>query len=200
MVMAGAYAMGLAVTAHCTAGMLLGHGGGFPGYGTFILMSPDLGLGVFAFTNHTYGGPSRVVWEAMARLIASGHFEAEGAYLEPDPGLRRAYRGVQDIYRRGEIEGDGIRFTNNFFLDRSRERWNRQLATLRETAGACKSDVELEHDRRLSGEFTWHCETARITGSLILSPISPAAIQYLQLRAITLGADGREIVADYDFH
>ena len=198
--MASAYAMGLSVTAHCTAGMLLGHGGGFPGYGTYVLMSPEQGWGVFAFTNHTYGGPGRVVWEAAAELIDSAHFEPDGQYLEPDAGLTRAYAGVQEIYRRGDIDGGGVRFANNFFLDRSRERWNRQLGALKETAGECKTDMALEHDGRLSGEFNWECETARVTGYLFLSPVSPAAVQYLHMRAITLAADGREIIIDHDFH
>jgi hypothetical protein len=198
--MAGAYAMGLSVTAHCTAGILLSHGGGFPGYGSYVLMSPEQGWGIFAFTNHTYGGSAGIVWEAAAQLIASAHFEGDGYHLEADAGLTRAYAGVQEIYRRGDIDRGGVRFAGNFFLDRSRDRWNRQLAALQETAGECKTDAALEHDGRLSGEFTWDCETARITGYLSLSPVSPAAVQYLHLRAITLDEDGREIVTDHDFH
>lgn len=199
-VMAGGYAMGLSVTVHCKAGILLGHGGGFPGYGTYVLMSPEQGWAVFAFTNHTYSGPGKVVWEAAAHLIDSVHFAGDGHYLEPDADLTRAYAAVQEIYRRGDIDGSGVRFANNFFLDRSRNRWNRQLESLQETAGECKTDAALEHAGRLSGEFTWECETARLTGYLILSPVRPAAVQYLHLRAITLGADGREIVIDHDFH
>lgn len=198
-VMSSAYGMGLSVTSHCTAGILLGHGGGFPGYGTYVLMSPEQGWGVFAFTNHTYGGPGRIVWEAAARLIDSGHFEADRV-LEADPGLTSAYAGVREIYRRGDIDAGGVPFANNFFLDRSRKRWNRQLEGLKNTAGRCNTDAALEHDGRLSGEFTWRCETARVAGYLILSPVGPAAVQYLHLRAVTLDGDGREIVTDYDFH
>lgn len=199
-VMAGGYAMGLSVTSHCTAGMLLGHGGGFPGYGSYVLMSPEQGWGIFAFTNHTYGGPGRIVWEAAARLIDSGHFASGGHYLEADPGLMRAYDAIRTIYGRSDIDAGDVRFANNFFLDRSRERWNRQLEALKKTAGECDTESALENDGRLSGEFTWNCETARVAGRLALSPIGPAAVQYLHLRAVTLGGDGREVVIDYDFH
>jgi len=199
-VMAGGYAMGLAVTAHCNAGLLLGHGGGFPGYGSYVLMSPEQGWGVFAFTNHTYAGPSRIVWEAAAALIDSGHFDDDGHYLEPDEGLAQAYAGLKEIYPQSDIDAGDVRFANNFFLDRSRDRWNRQLRSLRQTAGDCATEATLEHDGRLSGEFTWECETARVTGYLVLAPVRPAAVQYLHLRAVTLGADGREIVIDHDFH
>jgi CubicO group peptidase (beta-lactamase class C family) len=199
-VMASGYSMGLFVAVHCTAGIMLGHGGGLPGYGSYVLMNPEQGWGIFAFTNHTYAGPGRVVWEAAAQLIDSAHFEADGLDLEAAPALVRAYAGVQEIYRRGDIDGGEVRFANNFFLDRSRERWNRQLESLAATAGTCDTATPLEPEGRLSGVFTWVCETARVSGKLDLSPMSSHEIQYLHLRAITLGEDGREIVIDHDFH
>lgn len=198
--MAGAYGMGLSVTAHCTAGLLLSHGGGFPGYGTYVLMSPEQGWGIFVFANHTYAGPSSVAWEAAAKLIASGHFRNDTYPLQPDAELIRAYKAIKNIYRELDIAGSDLRFANNFFRDRSKERWNRQLASIRQTAGACDTRAELKHDGRLSGAFTWTCETARVAGRLVLSPVRPAAVQYLQLRTIELDEDGREIILDHDFH
>lgn len=199
-VMGSAYANGLSVTAHCTAGLLIGHGGGFPGYGTYVLMNPGMGFGMFAFVNHTYGKPHRVVWEAVARLIDSGHFAADRHYLESDPGLMQAYAGIQAAFREKDIEAGDLQFANNFFLDRSRQRWNQQIDALNSEAGECETGAVLENDGRLSGKFEWVCETARIRGRLVMSPISPPAVQYLKLHTITLDNDGREIVTDYDFH
>lgn len=59
---AAGYAMGLAISDHCKLGLVIGHGGGFPGYGSYVLMAPEKGFAVFAFTNNTYASVQSSVW------------------------------------------------------------------------------------------------------------------------------------------
>ena len=53
------YGMGLRVGADCDLGFTLAHGGGYPGYGSYMLLLPDQDVGIFAFANGTYAGAGR---------------------------------------------------------------------------------------------------------------------------------------------
>ncbi len=41
--------MGMIAATDCDLGLTLGHGGGYPGYGSYVLLLPDYGVGIFAF-------------------------------------------------------------------------------------------------------------------------------------------------------
>jgi serine-type D-Ala-D-Ala carboxypeptidase/endopeptidase len=50
------YGGGLRVGDDCALGRVAFHGGGYPGYGSHMIIAPDRGWGVFVFTNRTYAG------------------------------------------------------------------------------------------------------------------------------------------------
>ncbi|OWY59091.1 penicillin-binding protein, partial [cyanobacterium TDX16] len=50
---AGAYGMGLQANTDCELGNWLAHGGGYPGYGSYMILLPDRRTGLFAFSNRT---------------------------------------------------------------------------------------------------------------------------------------------------
>ena len=49
--------MGFYAATDCELGLTLSHGGGYPGYGSHVLLLPDYGVGIFALANRTYAGP-----------------------------------------------------------------------------------------------------------------------------------------------
>ncbi|HKR24388.1 MAG TPA: serine hydrolase domain-containing protein, partial [Allosphingosinicella sp.] len=69
---ASAYGMGLRIAQDCDLGLTLAHGGGYPGYGSYLLLLPERGVGVFAFANRTYAGPSPPVWASALALQRAG--------------------------------------------------------------------------------------------------------------------------------
>ncbi len=69
---AGAYGMGMNVAVDCELGLTLSHGGGYPGYGSHVLLLPDYGVGIFALANRTYAGPRDPVWDAAVALRRAG--------------------------------------------------------------------------------------------------------------------------------
>ena len=69
---AGAYGMGMSVVVDCELGLTLSHGGGYPGYGSHVLILPDFGVGIFALANRTYAGPRAPVWDAAVALLRAG--------------------------------------------------------------------------------------------------------------------------------
>jgi D-alanyl-D-alanine-carboxypeptidase/D-alanyl-D-alanine-endopeptidase len=66
------YGMGMWVAADCDLGLTLSHGGGYPGYGSHVMLMVDHGVGVFALANRTYAGPSAAVWDAAVALNDAG--------------------------------------------------------------------------------------------------------------------------------
>ena len=193
------YSMGLGINRHCDAGLILTHGGGFPGFGSYVALMPDSGIGVFAFANRTYAEAYGPVWDAAIKLSKSG-LAAEPAAISPDPKLQAAYEGVAKVYNASDISSGGVEFEDNFFLDRSVDRWNRQIAGINSIAGKCDTAAPLETDGSLSGSFDWNCENARITGVVTLSPVRKEEIQYLHLRLVRRDENGRDLITDFDFH
>ena len=179
-----AYGMGMNVAVDCDLGFTLSHGGGYPGYGSHVLLLPDRGIGIFAFANRTYAGPSAPVWDAAVALNKAGLLKTDRA-LPLGEDLAHAYRAAGAIYATGDVAAGKQLLAMNFLLDRSAEGWARDLAKLKGQVGDCDTSVALTATGALSGDFTWRCTHGRVKGSLELAPTRPPRIQELQLAPIT---------------
>lgn len=175
------YGMGLWVTADCELEFALSHSGGYPGYGSHMMLLPEHGVGVFALANRTYAGPSGAVWAAAAALHQAGFLEARATPVSDD--LAKAYRTIAAIYEQGDVAAGKDRLAMNFLLDRSAEVWKRELAGLRKKVGACDATAPVTATGAQSGEFTWRCAHGRVTGRVLLAPTRPPLIQAIELAA-----------------
>ena len=179
---AAAYAMGLRVAQDCTLGLTLAHGGGYPGYGSYMLLLPDYGVGLFAFTNRTYTAPVPAVWNAAMAIHGAGLLERRT--IPVSAALDHAYRAAGAIYAAGNLQpGQGL-LAMNFLMDRSPENWARVLSQLRTQVGACQTDSPIRANGALAGEFAWTCERGRMEGRVLLAPTAPPGIQALNFRPI----------------
>ncbi len=174
------YGMGMLAVTDCDLGFALVHGGGYPGYGSYVLLLPERGVGIFAFANRTYAGPSAAVWTAAAALNRAG--------LLPDPrpipvsaALAQAYRGAATIYAAGDVRAAGDGLAMNFLLDRAAQGWTEDLAKLKAQVGDCDTSSAVNATGALTGSFTWRCTHGRLQGSLELAPTPVPAIQQLKL-------------------
>lgn len=179
---AAAYGMGMISAADCELGFTLSHGGGYPGYGSFVLLLPDQGIGIFAFTNRTYTGASGVVWDAAMALHDAGALK--GRSLPASDTLDSAYSAAAAIYRAGDVTAASNALATNFLMDRSAENWKAELSRLKQEVGDCDTDAPIAVTGALSGKFEWRCTTGRIEGSLLLAPIPQTAIQKLELKVV----------------
>ncbi len=177
--LATSYGMGFIVSVGCDFGVTLSHGGGYPGFGSHVLLIPQKGLGVFALTNRTYGGPSGAVWDAAAALTKADLFKDRPLPVSDD--LARAYSAVGAIYKSGSIAGSQNQLAMNFLMDRDAAGWSRDLATLKKAVGDCDTVADIAATGSLAGEFKWRCTRGRVTGSLLLAPTNPATIQQIKL-------------------
>ena len=179
---ASAYGMGLRVALDCDLGLTLAHGGGYPGYGSYVLLLPEQGVGIFAFANRTYAGPSPPVWAAALELHRAGLLPSRTRPVSD--ALALMYHVAGDIWQRGTLAGAQGRLAMNFLLDRSAENWARELARLKAEAGECETDAPIVANGALSGNFAWTCAHGRIEGQLLLAPTVQPSIQALRFRVV----------------
>jgi serine-type D-Ala-D-Ala carboxypeptidase/endopeptidase len=177
----GIYAAGLASSDDCVLGRVLYHGGGFPGYGSHMLLVPDAGVGIFAFSNRTYAGPSAPVWDAATALWQAGFIKRRD--LDVSPLLADGYAAAKAIWSDGGISSQSSRLAMNFTMDRSPDNWAKLLAETKAKSGECDTNVPIIPTGDLAGRFSWTCKTGKINGTLLLAPTADAQIQALGFEA-----------------
>ena len=180
---AQAYAMGLIQAHDPDLGNTLSHGGGYPGYGSHMMLMPEHGVGIFVFTNRTYNGGSGAAWDAAVALHRAGALLGRSIPLSEQ--LAAGYRAAGAVYRAGDVAAAGNLLAMNFLMDRSRDNWRRELAKLRDEVGQCDTASPINATGALAGTFSWRCEHGRVNGSLLLAPTNPAGIQALRLSVVT---------------
>jgi CubicO group peptidase (beta-lactamase class C family) len=177
-----AHGMGLRVSADCELGQVLAHGGGFPGYGSYMILLPERGLGLFAFANRTYAGPSAPLLEAANLLVRAGEASVRETPVSDDLGS--AYASAAAIWTAGDVMVAQDRLAMNFLMDRSAENWRTALSAARAEAGDCVTDAPITATGALSGSFDWTCANGRITGRILMAPTNPWSIQALNYRLV----------------
>jgi len=178
-----AYAMGFTAATDCELGLTLSHGGGYPGYGSHVLLLPDYGVGIFALANRTYAGPRAPVWDAAVAMLRAGELVARPQPVSP--ALATSYAVVAKIFQAGAVTAGGDVLAMNFLMDRDAEHWARDIAALKAQVGACDTSAPVSPTGLLSGDFTWTCATGRVRGSVLLAPTPEPRIQALSLTRAT---------------
>ncbi len=180
--LAAVYGMGMTVASDCDLGLTLGHSGGYPGYGSYVLLLPEQGVGIFAFSNRTYDAPEAQVWDAAATLHEAGALGTGDT--TSNPLLVDAYKAVVAIYEAGDATAGGNRLAMNFLMDRSADAWRKELSSLRLKVGRCETGAPLTAVTAMSARFTWSCARGKVEGRFLLAPTPQASIQELKLSAV----------------
>jgi len=171
--------MGFILSLDCDLGPILTHSGGYPGFGSHLLLIPEKSVGVFAFANRTYSGPTMAVRFAALELDRAGLLT--GRAIPVSKPLAEAYDAAKAIYRAGDLRPGKKMLAMNFLLDRSEENWALELARLKQQSGTCSRDAPIVANGVLTGAFSWTCENGTIGGRLLLAPTAPPGIQALRL-------------------
>jgi CubicO group peptidase (beta-lactamase class C family) len=179
---AAAYAMGWRVAQDCDLGLTLAHGGGYPGYGSHVMLMPNHGVGVFALSNRTYAGPSAPAWDSAVAMEEAGLLT--GRAVAVTPAVADAVAAVRAAYAAGTLVPLDGKLAMNFLLDRSAANWAAELAKLRGAVGDCPSAEPLAPTGAMSTSFRLNCSKGQLDGMLLLAPTTPATIQGLRFRVV----------------
>lgn len=170
------YAMGWSVTEACGLGLVVGHTGGYPGYGSAVTLLPDYGIGVFAFSSLTYGNVSTPTNQAARVLERAGALHERPTPVSP--GLAAVYDAARAVWRVGAITAAPL--ANNVLLDRDEAAWSRQLASLKSQVGECPAGEPIDPLSAMEGLFEWACERGAVVGRVQRSPELEVRIQALE--------------------
>ena len=173
-----AYGMGMRVTPDCDLGLTLAHGGGFPGYGSFVVLAPERGIAAFAFTNKTYTAPAVPVWQSLWSLARAGAAEPRAAPL--NPLLAQMQDAARAAYAAGDLKPLDGKLAMNFLMDRDAAHWRAEFARIKGLVGDCPTVEPLFPTGNLSTAFRWNCTKGKLDGQILLSPTNPPAIQALR--------------------
>jgi hypothetical protein len=174
---ASTYAMGFYAATDSDLALTLSHGGGYPGYGSHVLLLPEYGVGIFAFANRTYAGPRAPVWDAAVTLLRAGRLKPRTA--APSAALTAAYAAAVKIFTAGSVTAAGDVLAVNFLMDRDAEHRARDIAALKAEVGTCETTPSIAPTGALTGDFTWTCDRGRVRGQILLAPTPAPRIQSL---------------------
>ena len=177
-----AYGMGWRVAQDCELGLTLAHGGGYPGYGSHVMLMPETGTGVFALANRTYAGPSAPAWDTAVAMDKAGLLA--GRETPVSSVLADMFAAARAAYAAGNLTPLDGKLAMNFLLDRSAQNWAAELSRLKTEVGACPTAEPLAPTGAMSTAFRLNCEKGKLDGTLLLAPTTPVAIQALRFSVV----------------
>ena len=177
-----AYGMGMIVIRDCALGLTLSHGGGFPGYGSYLLLAPERRAAIFGFVNRTYSGPAEAIWTSLLAIDNQGMVPPSKREVAPLLSSFQTY--AFNAYKAGDLAPLQGKLAMNFLMDRSAENWTAELAKIHKQVGQCTSAEPLFATGALTTAFRWNCERGHINGQILLAPTKPPTLQALRLMPI----------------
>ncbi|HET9654614.1 MAG TPA: serine hydrolase domain-containing protein [Kineosporiaceae bacterium] len=205
------YGYGLVVEHDPAHGLVVGHSGGYPGFGSHMRWHPRTGLGVVVLGNATYSAAQRPAARMLSALLSTAGRTARRARrsagpsiavragaspVQPPPSGQELWEATAAARRAVEgllIQGwdDAVAadlFAENVDLDLPLVRRRAELERLRQRLGPLTADPAAPVDRSSPAQCAWWMRGpgGRVRVAIMLSPQSPPRIQTLQL---TLAAE-----------
>jgi CubicO group peptidase (beta-lactamase class C family) len=174
----GSYGFGLGWRMDCNGTILVSHSGGLPGFGSVHQLFPDLGIGVVAFSNLTYasmGVPVSNVGDTLIYLA-----DLEKRVFPVSPILKAMQDNLVKMLTNWEDQYDRL-FAENFFPDKSKDRWKKETTALFDKIGKVKSVSPMRPENLLRGTFTIFGEKGELEVFFTLTPETKPKIQELEI-------------------
>jgi CubicO group peptidase (beta-lactamase class C family) len=179
-----AYGFGLFVQDHLRWGRIVGHSGGYPGYGSNMRWHAASGLGVVVLANGRYAPATH-----LGRALISALLEDEAApsrRVEPNAATVAARVAVEGLLRHWDDAAAERLFAMNVELDEPVARRRAMMERLAATHGRLASD---DSERPVSHnpfhlEWWLRGERGRVKAEILLSPERPPLVQTLNLTSV----------------
>jgi CubicO group peptidase (beta-lactamase class C family) len=177
------YGYGLRVSADCRFERIVSHGGGLPGFGSYMQWLPEYGVGMFAMSTLTYSGAAATIgasWDAM--LKTGGLRPREWV---PTPRQIEMRDHVFSLWRNwNDAEVKQIAAVN-FLLDAPAEQRQAEINTVKADAGQCTAASAVRADNWLRGQVNLQCANGTVGAFFTLAPTTPPTLQHLEFRKLT---------------
>jgi hypothetical protein len=176
------YGYGLRISTDCRFGHIVGHGGGLPGFGSYMMWLPDYGVGMFAMASLTYSGPTEPINRALDVMRNTGALRARE--LSPSPVLSSMRDHIWSLWKFWDDAEAKKIAAMNFFLDAPAAQRRAEIAKLKSDVGECTSAGPMIPENWLRGQFNLTCAKGGVGVFFTLAPTQPPTVQHLAFRKI----------------
>ncbi|HTW64598.1 MAG TPA: serine hydrolase domain-containing protein [Bryobacteraceae bacterium] len=176
------YGYGLRITTDCRFEHMVGHGGGLPGFGSYMTWLPDYGVGLFAMANLTYSGPAAPINQALDVMRKTGGLQKRE--LPASPILSHMREHIFKLWKSWDDAEAKQIASMNLFLDAPVAQRRAEIEKLKGEVGECTAAGPMEAENWLRGQFNLTCDKGIIGVFFTLSPTQPPAVQHLAFRKI----------------
>jgi CubicO group peptidase (beta-lactamase class C family) len=174
------YGYGLRISSDCRFTHIVGHGGGLPGWGSYMIWLPDYGIGLFAMANLTYSGPGTVLSDAFDVLRKTGGLEPR--QWPVSPALVETRAAILKLWNHWDDAALEAIAADNLLLDSSAPARHKAIKQKQSELGACRAG-EVQPENWLRGKFRMDCDHGSVDVSFTLAPTNPPKVQYLRLES-----------------
>jgi CubicO group peptidase (beta-lactamase class C family) len=179
----GGYGYGLGVSQDCRFGHIVGHGGGLPGFGSYMMWLPEYGVGMIAMTNLTYSGPSQALSEAFDVLLRTGALQPR--VLPPAPVLTSTRDSITGLWNNWDDKKLEQIAANNLLMDLPAADRRQDMEEVRKQVGGnCRAPGAVVPENLLRGAYRMACDRGEVEVSFTLAPTNPPSVQFLNFRPI----------------
>ena len=176
------YGFGLRIATDCRFDLVASHGGGLPGFGSYMSWLPDYGVGMFAMANLTYVGPAAPISQAWDVLLKTGGLQKRE--LPASPVLSQMRDHIVNLWKSWNDSEARQIAAMNLFLDAPIAQRRAEMAKLKEDLGECTAFGPVMAENWLRGQFNMTCQKGVVGAFFTLSPTQPPAVQHLAFRKL----------------
>ena len=180
----GGYGYGLFVWQDLRLGPMIGHGGGYPGYGSHMRWHPASGIGVVGFSNMRYGPVVLPVRDALRALVAGEPKRVRRP--RPWPETLEARSTVERLMETWDDATAAELFAMNIALDEPVALRRAAIERLGETHGRLEPDPTQPPVSDTPSHLAWWLrgERGRVRIEILMTPERPTRLQKLAITSI----------------
>ncbi len=180
----GGYGFGLFVLHDVELGTIIGHAGGYPGFGSHMAWHPATGLGVIALGNLRYAPVRPVANEMLAMLVRAGAVERRE--VVPSPAVVAARPMVDGLVDRWDEAVADRLFAMNVDLDEPRERRRDTVTAIARDLGPFQPDDKRPARSDSPAHLAWWLRGVRgwVRVSILVTPEPSPRVQELVLTPV----------------
>ena len=173
------YGLGWGASETCEFDRMITHGGGLPGFGSYVAFFPDQGVGIFAFANATYAPMARLVLETAKALASRGAMSKRR--LPASQALRLAQMVALPLLEQWDDSRADRLFDKTFFQYNPAKQVRAQLENLHRRHGSCWPVGEMVVENALRGQVQLECDRGLLEVQLALTPDEPVRLQWMEV-------------------
>jgi CubicO group peptidase (beta-lactamase class C family) len=182
---ASGYGLGLEIAADPDLGTIVGHSGGYPGFGSHMTWHPASGLGVVGLGSLRYA-PMRGATDDALRALVEADL-APRRRPAPMPAAERAVESVNRLLAAWDDAAADALFAMNMDLDEPRDRRRAAVeAAVQAVGGPLRPDPDRPPSSHTPAERTWWLRGGRgwLRVGALLDPEPAPRLQSLTVEAV----------------